>query len=502
MKPSLPPTTVRDRELLDRLSQHEPLSTSELHLLFFTGLRTCRRRLTKLETYELLTRVYPTRAHRGGCTEALWFLSQHGRRMIGAPGRRPPGLSIPDLEHRRDAAAFFFALIERSLTRHDEGLYSWLGEQQAQQGTGATVGPDGYGRYLLPDGERLEQRHGRHCKGGKYSCPWQATVYSKRDKTRIRKLFHGHGAKDAAKRWKRDAEGAVERDELRAPTATTVREAAEAFMVGAKDGSIPTASGGRYKPATLRGYRVGLDKRVLPTLSHKRLSDVRRADVQELADRLTAEGLSASTVQNTLDPLRAIYRRAIRRDEGVTINPTKGLELRRPDGKRERIATPAEAAALIAVVPEGERALWACAFYAGLRRGELRALRWSHVDLETRVIHVSRGWDAIEGEQDTKSAAGKRRVPILDPLAAELTTHKTRTGRGRDALVFGRTATEPFNPETVRRNALAAWGWKEAANPESGGQPKVIHVKAREDALEPITLHEARHTCASLLIAP
>jgi integrase len=29
----------------------------------------------------------------------------------------------------------------------------------------------------------------------------------------------------------------------------------------------------------------------------------------------------------------------------------------------------------------------------------------------------------------------------------------------------------------------------------------VIHVKERDDALEPITLHEARHTCASLLIA-
>ncbi len=302
----------------------------------------------------------------------------------------------------------------------------------------------------MPCPTGLERRHGRRCKGGKCSCPWQATVYSKRDKKRIRMLFHGHGAKDAAKRWKRDAEGAVERGELRAPTATTLREAAEAFMVGAKDGSIPTASGGRYKPATLRGYSVGLDKRVLPALGHKRLSDVRRADVQELADRLTIEGLSASTVQNTLDPLRAIYRRAIRRDEGVTINPTKGLELRRPDGKRERIATPSEAAALIAAVHEGERALWACAFFAGLRRGELRALRWSHIDLEARVIHVSRGWDAIEGEQDTKSAAGKRRVPILDPLAAELTAHKTRTGRDGDTLVFGRTATEPFNPETVR----------------------------------------------------
>jgi integrase len=353
----------------------------------------------------------------------------------------------------------------------------------------------------MPRPTGLEQRHGRRCKGGKCSCPWQATVYSKRERKRIRKLFHGHGAKDAARRWKRDAEGAVERGELRAPTATTIREAAEAFMAGAKAKKIPTASGDDYKPATLRGYRVSLDKRILPALGNKRLSDVRRADVQELADRLTAEGLSASTVQNTLDPLRAIYRRAIRRDEGVTINPTKGLELRRPDGKRDRIASPAEAAVLIAAVAEDKRALWATAFYGGLRRGELRALRWQHIDLEARVIHVSHGWDAIEGEQDTKSSAGKRRVPILDPLATELAAHKRRTGREGDALVFGRTATEPFNPETVRRNALAAWGWKEAANPEPGGRPKMIHVKVRVDALEPITLHEARHTCASLLIA-
>lgn len=73
--------------------------------------------------------------------------------MIGAPGRRLPGLSIADLEHRRAAAAFFLALIEQSLTRPKEGLYRWLGEQQAQQGTGAAVRPDGYGRYLLPKGE-------------------------------------------------------------------------------------------------------------------------------------------------------------------------------------------------------------------------------------------------------------------------------------------------------------------------------------------------------------
>jgi hypothetical protein len=42
-------------------------------------------------------------------------------------------------------------------------------------------------------------------------------------------------------------------------------------------------------------------------------------------------------------------------------------------GKRERVATSAEAHALIAALPPSERALWAAAFFAGLRMGELRA---------------------------------------------------------------------------------------------------------------------------------
>jgi hypothetical protein len=145
--------TVRDRAILARLAQHEPLTTSELRLLFFTGPRTCRARLKLLHDLDVLTRVYPARASRGGKTEPLWFLTPHGRILIQAPARRPPGLSIPDLEHRRDVARFFLSLIQRSLEHNDEGLWSWLGERAAEQALGGAVRPDGYGRYLLPDGE-------------------------------------------------------------------------------------------------------------------------------------------------------------------------------------------------------------------------------------------------------------------------------------------------------------------------------------------------------------
>jgi integrase len=57
----------------------------------------------------------------------------------------------------------------------------------------------------------------------------------------------------------------------------------------------------------------------------------------------------------------------------VAVNPTSGLELPAARGGRDRIAPPAEAAELIAALLPRDRALWATAMYAGLRRGELIA---------------------------------------------------------------------------------------------------------------------------------
>ncbi len=145
--------TERDRAMLQRLSEHEPLTTTELQLLFFTGARTCRARLKVLVDAGALCRVYPARTSRGGTSEPLYFLTAHARQLVEAPSRRIPTLSIPDLEHRRAVSRFFIALVERSLTTLGEGVWSWLGERAAGAALGGRVRPDGYGRYLFPNGE-------------------------------------------------------------------------------------------------------------------------------------------------------------------------------------------------------------------------------------------------------------------------------------------------------------------------------------------------------------
>src|SRR5215211_3616788 len=134
---------------------------------------------------------------------------------------------------------------------------------------------------------------------------------------------------------------------------------------------------------------------------------VTRNAVQEVVDRLVADGASASTIRNAVLPLRAIYRRSISRSE-VHVNPTEGLALPAVRGGRERVARPAEARALIDALPQEDRAVWATALCAGLRRGELAALRWCDIDFERGVVRVERSWDPKAGPVEPKSSSGRR----------------------------------------------------------------------------------------------
>lgn len=328
----------------------------------------------------------------------------------------------------------------------------------------------------------IEIRHARGCpsrSGAKCSCEktYQASVWSAREKKRIRQTFPTLAA---AKGWRADAYGAVRRGTMRAPTSMTLREAAKAWEDGAKDGTIRTRSGDQYKPSAVRSYVASLRLRVLPDLGGARLSAITSADVQDLIQRMLGDGLDASTIRNTIMPLRAIYRRACRPGGEVTINPTTGLELPAVRGKRDRIASPHEADRLLAALAVEDRALWATAAYAGVRAGELQALRWSDVDLASGILRVERAWDGKAGVFiEPKSRAGRRSIPIAAVLRDYLIEHKLRSPWS-EGLVFGRSAGSPFNYWSTVERAKKAW---------------------KDARLTSIGLHECRHTFASLMIA-
>jgi integrase len=305
-----------------------------------------------------------------------------------------------------------------------------------------------------------------------------------------------------AERWCRNALNALElgqRPDSTGPK-TTVAEAMDDLLGRMRDGRALDRSGNRYRPATIRSYEQAVRKYIVPQLGHMPVRDLRRRDVQDYIDHLRTRGLAASTVHNKLDPLRVMLRHAMDREE-ITVDPCTRLRLPAIRRAPKQVADSARAEGLLDALPDMMRALWAVLFYAGLRISEARALRWTDIDLEAGELHVRRGWDDVEGEQDApKTDAGVRSVPLAGRLRHELVRHKLATGRGGDDLVFGTTATVAPDRSTIRRRALKAWGWKDMRSREKSG-PKRVWVKAREDALDPLTPHEARHTCASYLIA-
>jgi integrase len=319
-------------------------------------------------------------------------------------------------------------------------------------------------------------------RGARCNCRrvYQAAVWSARDAKRIRKHFDLLGE---AKSWRAESYGKLRRREMRAPSAMTFGEAAVLWLLGARSGAIRTRSGDRYKPSTIRSYELALcgpqqgKGGLLREFGHLKLSEVSLDDVQGYADRLLAAGAEPSTIRNQVMPVRVICR--WRRRE-VAVNPTLGLSLPAVRHSRVRIADPSEAERLLGALSPGDRPLWATAMYAGLRRGELMGLRWCDVDLARGVIEVRQAWDPKEHEMVApKSAAGSRRVPVAAVLRAFLAPLSLAAPAHRERLVFS-GGEVPFCASSVSERARRAW---------------------RKAGLEPICLHDCRHTFASLMIA-
>jgi integrase len=348
--------------------------------------------------------------------------------------------------------------------------------------------------------EGIRKRHSKGCgvrRGRRCNCNagWEASSYVAREGRRVTKTFRREAE---AKSWRAEARRAADRGTLRAQVrdSRTLAGALRQFIAGMEAGTIRPKGRERYKPNTIRSYERALRVHIAPTdVGGIEVADVRRRDLQVLADELLGSGLSAGTVSNVLNPIQAFYRRAIDRDE-LTYNPSERIDLPNGDSKRpKRISLPAEAAALLAALDLEDRPVWATAFYAGLRRGELQALRVRDIDFQSNLIAVERGWDQVEGVIEPKSRAGRRSVPLLAILHDYLTEHLRRAGRSGDDLVFGRSLGGAFYASTVDGRAKRAWT---AANKRE--QEAAERERREPEPLVPISLHLCRHTFASLLI--
>jgi integrase len=252
---------------------------------------------------------------------------------------------------------------------------------------------------------------------------------------------------------------------------------------------VSNRNGDAYAPTVIKRYRSLFERHWVPPLGARPADKVRRRDVQSVLDELKAGGAAGSTVRDALKPLQVIYRQLLR-DELIEDerNPTTHLMLPRKGSRKQRIDDPtdplvviglAEAMTRLGLLAGRERIVWALAFFAGLRMGEIRGLEWSSVVDPLSEIRVVR--QIVTNEHEAKlPKGGKRRVvPILPELRTELTLWALEQDRGRTGLVTGQGDT-PWTYSHVIDRTHEAW--------DPAG-------------LRWVQPHEARHTFVSMVLA-
>ena len=282
----------------------------------------------------------------------------------------------------------------------------------------------------------------------------------------------------AARSARTDLETSLKAGQLPVARSMRVDAATEAFLKSAKAGVALNKHRRPYKASAVRTLEGALNGPVKEAFGSKRLGDVRRADVQDLIDVLAAR-LSGSSVRRVVNAVRSLYAWAQDR-ELVDIDPAQRVRLPAMDPKpRDRIATPAEMARLLAALPILDALPFALACYATARRSEIRHMTLEDVDLALGVVYLG------SDERGRKSRAAQRAVPIARPLGlilrrAALARKPSNGNLLCPGLTTGGRNSGMLSFEGLQTRADKAW------------------AKAK---LQRITAHECRHTAISWLDA-
>jgi integrase len=235
----------------------------------------------------------------------------------------------------------------------------------------------------------------------------------------------------------------------------------------------------------------------LPFFAGHRLTEISIEEVDRYRALKVREGaLSHATVNKTITRLAQILEVA-REYKKIPDNPARGknrrLKVSKPPpvwiDRAEHAAALLEAAGeLDREAPYGRRhvprrLMLATLLFAGLRIGEMRALRWRDVDLAANRITV------VESKTD---AGTMRTVDLLPALRDGLTEYKAARHALAGELVFPTSKGKMFGESNIRRRVL------EKAIARANERLAEIDEVPLPDGLTP---HKLRHSYASLLVA-
>ena len=268
----------------------------------------------------------------------------------------------------------------------------------------------------------------------------------------------------------------------------TVAELCADWMRVRSEGERP------WRPKTRKFYADNVRLHIVPAIGARRARKVRPADLAIFYAKLGEGGLSETSRHHVHATLRAAFAWALR-NELVTRNPA--LLLEHPPQQTRRPARIWDEAQVLRALRVGSGQLVGIPIvlgaWAGLRCGEICALRWANLDLKAGILTVTANLSQTEGgelhEGAPKSSAGARVVPLPRQAVEILRGHRAHqdelrlaTGRrwNRAGYVICRQSGEPVKPSNLS-SAFARF--------------------CRTHELPFIRLHDLRHSFASAIFA-
>jgi integrase len=238
-------------------------------------------------------------------------------------------------------------------------------------------------------------------------------------------------------------------------------------------------------PGTHARYKSTVKHQIKPYIGGVRLSKIEPIHVEQLYIKLKDKECSPRSIQLAGVTLVAALQHAVDL-RLLSHNPARGIRKPMVPKAEMKVWDPVNISAFLkAAISDRLYAMYVLALSAGLRQGELFALRWSDIDFQAGSVTVQRS---------------------LEELAGRVRVKETKTGKGRriDLPAFAMTALAEHRATMLAEGNITApvfctvtGGWLRKGNVyRRSFIPLVNNAKVPR-----IRFHDMRHSHATLLLS-
>src|SRR5699024_10372963 len=147
----------------------------------------------------------------------------------------------------------------------------------------------------------------------------------------------------------------------------------------------------KVAPSTIETYDYLLNGRILPSLGHLKLENIKPIHISNFLESLEEEGLSTSTIQKNFNVLNGVFQLAVK-NETIKKNPLDKVDRPSVTYKKGQVYKSDELKHLYHLLNKEENTqmvlIIKIALLTGMRKGEILALQWDDVDFSTNTIQV------------------------------------------------------------------------------------------------------------------